>query len=72
MAGSHNAYPSRLGVLNDGGIQPHYHCRIDGFQLPVSILKRPPYRYNRRWKYHIDTIIAMGVKVAIVISQSSE
>jgi hypothetical protein len=69
-AGCHNSYPNRLGVTNNGGIQPHYHGHIYGFQLLVSILRRPPYRYNRRWKYHTSTFIATAVKVAIVISQS--
>jgi hypothetical protein len=30
-ADGHNAYPSRLGIPNNGGIQPHYHRRIDSF-----------------------------------------
>jgi hypothetical protein len=69
-ANDHNAYHSRLSVPNDGGIQPHYHRRIDGFQLPVSFLTRSPYRSNWRWKYHTDAFIATAVKVAIVKSKS--
>ena len=68
--GDHNAHLSRLGVPNDGGIQPHYHRRIDGFQLPVSFLARPPYRSNRRWKYHTDAYIATAVKVTTMKDQS--
>jgi hypothetical protein len=40
--GDHNAYLSQLGVLNDGGIQPRYHCRIDGFQLRFHSLRCLP------------------------------
>ena len=68
--GGHNAYLNWLGVPNDGGIQPHYHHRIDGFQLPVLFLTRPPYRSNRGWKYHTDAFIAMAVKVTTGKSQS--
>jgi hypothetical protein len=68
-AGSHNTYPSRLGVPNDGGIQPHYHSRIDGFQLPVSFPWRPRYRSNQRWKYNTVASITTTVKVGMVKSQ---
>jgi hypothetical protein len=39
-------------------------------QLLVSLLGRPRYRSNRRWKYNTVAYIATAVKVVIVIYQS--
>jgi hypothetical protein len=45
-------------------------CRWYNSQLPVSFLRRPHYRSNRRWKYNTVASIATTVKVAIVKDQS--